>query len=104
MKGGDNLGKLRIEEVAAILHCSTNTINSWYRFRKQFPEDEYAKLLPDYTQGDSRTSARYWDSGDLWKFAEFRLKLPIGRNGVMGDITQKYTTRKGGKNNEQCTK
>lgn len=96
-------GMLRIEEVAAILHCSINTVNSWYRFRRQFPDDEYAKLLPDYVQEKGRTSARYWKSDDLWKFAEFRSKLPIGRNGVMGEITQKYTTRKGGKKNGNNT-
>lgn len=97
-------GMLRIEEVAALLHCSANTVNSWYRFKKACPEDPYAKILPDYVQEGGRTSPRYWTQEDLWKFAEFRSKLPIGRNGVMGKVTQKYTTRKGGKNSEQRTK
>lgn len=87
-------GMLRIEEVAAILHCSINTVNSWYRFRRSCPDDKYAKMLPDYVQEGGRTSARYWHSDDMWKFVQFRSQLPIGRNGVMGEVTQKYTHQK----------
>ena len=83
-------GMLRVEEVAIILQCSVNTINSWYRFRAANPDDEYAKMLPNYTQADSRTSARLWKQTDIPKLLEFKHKRPIGRNGVMGSVTQKY--------------
>ena len=89
-----NKNMLRVEELAILLQVSVNTINAWYRFKKQEPDNEYAKLLPDYIRVDSKRSTRYWNQEDVWKFIEFRAKLPKGRNGVMGNITQKYIRKK----------
>lgn len=87
------MSKLRIEEVAIFVGVSVNTVNSWYRFKKQNPQDEYAKILPDYTQDGGDRSVRYWDEADIDKLLEFKEKKPTGRNGVMGTITQKYVKK-----------
>lgn len=87
------MSKLRIEEVAIFVGVSVNTVNSWYKFKKQNPNDEYAKLLPDYTQDGGDKSVRYWDETDIDKLLEFKSKRPTGRNGVMGVITQKYVKK-----------
>ena len=84
--------KLRIEEVALFLGVSVETINIWYRFRKAHPDNEYAKMLPDYEQDTSR-SCRYWKQQDIDKLMEFKNARPIGRNGAMGTVTQKYVKK-----------
>lgn len=81
--------KLNITEVAVLINRSTQTINMWYKWKKENPDNEYAKLLPDYEQ-DGERQIRYWDREDIWKLIQFGEKLPRGRNGFMGDITQKY--------------
>ena len=98
MKGGDVVkdGMLRIEEVAVLLDCSINTINSWYRFRAQNPDNEYAKILPDYVQEGGKTGIRLWKRSDIPKFVEFQIKRPVGRAGVMGTVTQKYVKHTNG--------
>lgn len=85
---------LRIEEVAIILGVSTNTINYWYRFKAQNPDNEYAKLLPDYHQDGGEKSPRYWKQNDIPKFIQFQEKIPKGRGGIMGAVTQKYVKTK----------
>lgn len=87
------MSKLRIEEVAIFVGVSVNTVNSWYRFKKQNPEDDYAKLLPEYKQDGGDRSVRYWDEADIDKLLEFKSKRPTGRNGVMGTVTQKYVKK-----------
>ena len=84
--------RLRIEEVSLFLGVSVETINIWYRFKRQHPDDEYAKILPEYEQ-DTARSCRYWKSTDIDKLIEFKNSRPIGRNGVMGTITQKYVKK-----------
>lgn len=84
--------KLRVEEVAIILGCSINTINAWYRFKAQEPDNEYAKMLPEFTREGER-GMRLWKQADIKKLVEFQKSRPIGRNGVMGDITQKYVKK-----------
>ena len=80
--------KIKIEEVAMRIDSSIQTINNWYKWRREHPEDENAKLLPDYIQEGNRQT-RYWDSDDLWKFIEFKKTIIRGRNGIMGEITQR---------------
>ena len=86
--------KLRIEEVALFLGVSVETINIWYRFKKANPNDEYAKMLPDYEQNNGARSCRYWAQKDLDKLIQFKNSRPIGRNGAMGTVTQKYVKKK----------
>ena len=87
---------LRVEEVAIILQVSVNTINAWYRFRAQEPDNEFAKMLPDFVrEGTSERSARLWKQADIKKFLKFQECRPMGRNGVMGKVTQKYIKKEG---------
>lgn len=81
---------LRIEEVAVILGVSINTINFWYRFKRENPDNEQAQLLPDYIQDDNKTSPRYWRQKDIEKFIQYQETMPRGRKGIMGTVTQKY--------------
>lgn len=84
---------LRVEEVAVTIGSSVKSINNWYMFKKQHPENEYAKLLPEFRQEGERTT-RYWKDSDIWKLIQFKQSIPKGRNGVMGCITQKYCKEK----------
>lgn len=84
---------LRIEEVALLVGASTQTINNWYRWKKLNPDHSLAKLLPDYTQEGIR-QMRFWKKSDVWAIVEFKNSIPHGRNGILGDITQRRN-RKG---------
>lgn len=86
--------RLRIEEVALFLGVSVETINIWYRFKKHNPDDEYAKMLPEFEQDNGAKSCRWWKQDDLDKFVQFQKSRPIGRNGAMGTVTQKYVKKK----------
>lgn len=79
---------LRIEEVALLVGTSTQTINNWYRWKRLHPDHELAKLLPDYIQENPR-QMRYWKKSDIWTLTEFKNTIPHGRNGILGEITQK---------------
>lgn len=94
---------LRLEELAVLIKVSGQTINNWYSFKKQFPENKYAKMLPEFVQQGNRRT-RYWKESDVGKILMFAHSIPIGRNGVMGAVTQKYIKKKGEKKtNERGT-
>lgn len=81
--------RFKIEQVAVLINSSTQTIDNWYRFKRENPNHELSKLLPDYEQ-DGERQTRYWSPNDVAKLVEFKNNLPKGRNGVMGSVTQKY--------------
>lgn len=84
---------LNVQELSMLIGSSIQTIGSWYRWKELHPDHELAKLIPDYTRiGNRRT--RYWKQDDVWKLLEFKQKLPQGRNGIMGEVTQKYVKKK----------
>lgn len=85
--------KLTVNEVALAVGVSTYTINNWYKWKKINPEDELAKLLPDFEQ-DSQYAPRYWKQSDIWSIMKFKENVPKGRNGFLGDVTQKYLKNK----------
>lgn len=80
---------LKIEEVAVLVGVSVQTINNWYVFKRNDPDNEYAKMLPDYEQAGVR-KLRLWDKSDIQKFIEFKKAIPRGCKGAMGDTTQRY--------------
>lgn len=80
---------LRAEEVAMLLGSSLKSLNNWYMFKKQNPDNEYSKMIPDFRQ-DGERQTRYWTQSDVWKLLEFKNSIPKGRNGIMGCVTQKY--------------
>lgn len=84
---------LKIEEVAMLIGSSIQTINVWYQFKRKNPESDFAKMLPDYIQDGARQT-RYWAKDDVWKLIEFKNAIPHGRNGILGDITQKQYRKK----------
>lgn len=87
------MSRLKIEELAILIGSSVKTINSWYAWKRLHPEDERGRLLPDYEQEGER-QARYWSTDDVWKIIKFKESIPKGRNGFLGDITQKGSRKK----------
>lgn len=90
---------LKLEEVAILIGSSGKSINNWYWFKRENPDNEYAKMLPDYIQ-ESPRQTRYWKESDIWRLIEFKQAIPQGRNGIMGSVTQKYYHKDKGEINE----
>ena len=84
---------LNINEVSVIIGSSPKTIENWYRWKKLNPDNELVSLLPEYIQEGQRTT-RFWNKEDIYKLLEFKAKIPHGRNGILGDITQKHWRNK----------
>lgn len=93
---------LSATEVCVLVDCSIYSLNNWYIFKKENPDNEYAKMLPDFTNlttGSRRK--RYWKQSDIGKLIEFKATIPHGRNGVLGSVTQRYVKKKGVKNGKK---
>lgn len=86
---------LNAVNTAVLVGTTVPTMNTWYKWKKLHPDHELAKLLPEYIK---MGNSRYWNRDDLWKLIEFKSKLPQGRNGILGEVTQKYVKK--GKTNE----
>lgn len=87
---------MRIEEVATRIGVSLQTLNRWYKFKRENPNHELSTLLPEYRKERTiRGWARIWSEDDVWKLAQFKLNVKGGRTGQMG----KYDGR-GTKNGE----
>lgn len=84
---------LSVQEVAVLIKSSVPTISSWYRWKRLHPEHEMAQKLPDFERHGAHR-ARYWKYSDVWKLVDFKESIPQGRNGIMGEITQKYVKKK----------
>lgn len=76
-------GYIKIEELAMRIDSSVQTINNWYKWKRENPDNELASILPEYIQEGNRQT-RYWNAKDIWKFIEFKQAIVHGRNGVMG--------------------
>lgn len=85
--------RMKIEEVALVVGVSVKTINNWYAWKRENPEHELAKLLPNYVQEGERQT-RYWNYSDIHKLANFKANVPKGRNGILAGVTQKYRKKK----------
>lgn len=81
-------GYIKIEELAMRIDSSVQTINNWYKWKRENPEHELASLLPDYTQEGNRQT-RFWNVKDIWKLIEFKTAIVHGRNGIMGQSRRK---------------
>lgn len=88
----------KVTEIAMILDVSIYTINNWYLFKRQNPDDEFAKMLPEPMQQTTRQT-RYWTEEDLQKLIEFKSKIKVGRSGFMKSVSQQYSKRE--KKNEK---
>ena len=80
---------LKSSEVSYLVGITVQTLDMWYRFKKENPDNEYAKILPEITyKEDSRV--RYWKEDDVYKLAQFKSSIPQGRNGILGSVTRRY--------------
>lgn len=80
-------------EVATMLGVTINTIENWYRFKRAYPDNEYAQMIPDIKHKEGNSKTRYWTDEDVYKLAEFKKKVPSGCKGIMGAITQRYVKK-----------
>lgn len=83
---------LKIEEVAVLCGVSVQSVNNWYKFKRENPNNEFARLLPDY-QTLEGSRQRIWDKSDINALIEFKQKMPKGCKGVMGSVTQRYVKK-----------
>ena len=82
---------LSATEVCVLLDCSIYSLNNWYTFKRENPDSEYAKMLPEFLNLDAGTRRkRFWKESDIGKLLEFKASIPHGRNGVLGSVTQRY--------------
>lgn len=81
-----NKSGMKIEEVAMRVGVSVETINRWYREKKNNPGNEFLQALPCYELAKNPFSGvvRFWTSEDVWKLIEFKSKIKVGRTGQMG--------------------
>lgn len=77
------------EEVCVAVGVSLQTINNWYRFKRENPDDEYAKILPEPITLNVRRQ-KVWTQKDIDTLKRFKETKPKGRSGVMGSVTQRY--------------
>lgn len=84
---------LRIEEVAMIIGVSVQTLERWYKFKKEHPESEVAQEIPEYfvgsTTGARRT--RLWTQEAVFSLMQFKTERKLGRTGKMGKYGGKGT-------------
>lgn len=93
---------LKVEEVVVLVGISYNTLNYWYRWKRENPDNDLAKLLPEPIKAGSRAQ-RYWKYSDIEKICEFKYSIPKGRyGGLLASVTQKYT-KKGEKHDKTKT-
>ena len=77
-------------EMAVLIGISEQTLKSWYKFKKENPDNEYSMMLPDIQRG-LRNKMLFKES-DVEKLNYFKDSIPKGRCGIMGTVTQRYSS------------
>ena len=77
---GKNTEFITAAELSKLIGCSVSTIGAYYKFKKENPDSELAKMLPDFVRIGSRNT-RYWKKEDVEAIKEFRKRYPQGRKG-----------------------
>lgn len=86
---------LNANEVSILVGCTVNTLTLWYKWKQENPNNEMAKMLPNYIRKDSQTRGkRLWKYSDIPQIIEFRSNIKQGCNGFMGSVTQRYKKTK----------
>lgn len=86
---------MKIEEVAMRIGTSVQTVNKWYKFKRDNPDNELVQDLPDYEMLVTPAGrVRNWTEEDVWKLIEFKARIKIGRTGKMGKYGGKGTNGK----------
>ena len=76
---------MKIEEVAVRVGVSVQTLNRWYKYKKENPKSEVSKQIPAYTKKKTSSGfVRLWSDDDIWKLVQFKLNNKVGRTGRMG--------------------
>lgn len=85
---------LKIEEVAVWIGVSTQTINRWYKFKRENPNNKTSKALPAYKvlKSGNNLPLRIWNEKDMKKLEAFKSNMVKGRNGKMGLYEGKGTS------------
>ncbi len=78
-----------LTEVAFALGCSTQTVNTYYKFKVENPDDALSAMIPDFVR-DGKCRTRYWTEESVEQLLIFRANLPKGKNGLLGRVTQRY--------------
>lgn len=84
---------LTLIEVSMKVGVSIQTLNNWYAFKRMRPDNEYAKMLPDYIQ-EGKGNRRLWKATDIEQIKKFKEVLPQGRGGILGCVTQRYENKR----------
>lgn len=87
------MNKLNATQVAVLVGVTVPTLNSWYKWKKLNPDHEMTKYLPDYTTIENGGRTRYWNQKDVGDLITFRMSIPRGQHGIMGEVTQKYVKK-----------
>lgn len=85
---------LKVEEVAVLVGVSKQTIDNWYRFKKENPDNKYAQMLPDFVRIGGH-GQKFWDKADIDYLIKYKSITPKGCKGVMGSVTQRYVKKEG---------
>ena len=89
-----------IGELAFILGVNQFTVERWYKFKKENPENEYAKLLPEPVRiaNAKNIKTRYWKESDLPALKTFQNAIVPGTKGFMKSqcIYRRTPSQKGG--------
>lgn len=85
---------LKPMEVALLANTTVPTLNMWYKWKKLNPEHELAQLLPEPVRGGYNGNTRFWKESDVYHIIEFKARIPRGRDGIMGEVTQKYVKKR----------
>lgn len=81
---------LNATNVAVLVGVTVPTLTSWYKWKELNPDHELAKFLPDYTK---ISHVRYWERDAVESLLKFKEAKPMGRNGILGEVTQKYVKK-----------
>lgn len=80
---------LTANQVCNEVGISIFTLNNWYRYKRENPNDDLARILPDYTK-EFTTSPRQWRRADIKKLLKFKQTRNLGSKGQMAKTIQKY--------------
>ena len=93
---------LSAHDVTKKLGIADSTLQAWYKFKKENPDNEYAMMLPEIIRVEPRNK-RCWKESDIQLLMTFQKSIPHGKNGVLGSVTQRYQ-KKGNDTYGKCGK
>lgn len=92
---------LNATEVMFLVGIAPKTLDRWYAFKRENPDHELSKQLPDFEQPAGFKTPRYWKESDIPQLMAFKDLVPKGRNGLFGNITHQNQYKKAKKEKEK---